>query len=439
MTKRHVLILALSLTLFGLSIFVYKVLFLQFPLTPQTQSEKWDVEVRISFMAHNTPVKVSLFIPQTTNHHAIIDESFVSRGYGLVTKKVNENRLAVWSIRKAKGMQTLYYRAVVRQVSGRRPAAVSKSPAVEPHELEGPYLVAAESLISEIQASSADLETMVAELVQRFNNPQDMGNVTLLLGRQPSSLKKMEVAQKVLALAGIPAKVVHGILLQEFQKDVSLIHWLYVYENGIWQPFDSVTEAVAISDKYLMWWQGAYPLVKLRKGTKLETRISVSMSKEEALAGVTQLGQLTDTFFLKFSLLNLPIEAQAVYRVLLVFPIGVFLLVILRNMIGLKTFGTFMPVLIALAFRETQLLWGIVLFSIIVGFGLSIRFYLEQLKLLLVPRLAFVLIVVILLMAFFSVLTHKLGLGRGLSRNQLVQELEGDHQQAPRLPEPCGH
>jgi hypothetical protein len=47
--------------------------------------------------------------------------------------------------------------------------------------------------------------------------------------------------------------------------------------------------------------------------------------------------------------------------------------------------------------------------------ALSIRFYLERLKLLLVPRLAAVLIVVILLMAMVSVLSHRLDLERGLS------------------------
>jgi hypothetical protein len=117
----------------------------------------------------------------------------------------------------------------------------------------------------------------------------------------------------------------------------------------------------------------------------------------------------------EFSLLSLPIQAQTVYRVLLLVPVGAFFLVLLRNVVGIKTFGTFMPVLIALAFRETQLLWGIVLFSSLVALGLSIRFYLERLKLLLVPRLASVLFVVVLLMSVLSVLTHKLGLERGLS------------------------
>jgi hypothetical protein len=74
-----------------------------------------------------------------------------------------------------------------------------------------------------------------------------------------------------------------------------------------------------------------------------------------------------------------------------------------------------MPVLIALAFRETQLLWGLLLFTVLVGAGMSIRLYFEHLKLLVVPRLTAVLIVVIVFMVTFSILTHKLGLERGLS------------------------
>jgi hypothetical protein len=74
-----------------------------------------------------------------------------------------------------------------------------------------------------------------------------------------------------------------------------------------------------------------------------------------------------------------------------------------------------MPILIALAFRETELIWGMVLFCILVAMGLLIRFYLEYLKLLLVPRLASVLIIVILLMAVISIFSHKLGFDRGLS------------------------
>ena len=156
-------------------------------------------------------------------------------------------------------------------------------------------------------------------------------------------------------------------------------------------------------------------LLRVKGGSGVDARVSVAMNKETALGGATVRGQRLVPGLLSFSLFSLPLETQAVYHVLLMVPIGALILVLMRNVVGFKTFGTFMPVLIALAFRETQLLWGVILFSLVVGLGLSVRFYLERLKLLLVPRLASVLIVVVMLMAAISILSHKLGVHQGLS------------------------
>jgi hypothetical protein len=89
--------------------------------------------------------------------------------------------------------------------------------------------------------------------------------------------------------------------------------------------------------------------------------------------------------------------------------------VVLRNVVGFATFGTFMPILVALAFRETQLLWGIVLFSLIVVTGLVVRRLLERMKLLLVPRIAVMLTVVVFILATSSLVAFGTGLERALS------------------------
>ena len=114
------------------------------------------------------------------------------------------------------------------------------------------------------------------------------------------------------------------------------------------------------------------------------------------------------------TLFELPVDIQQVYRVLLMVPIGALVLIILRQFIGLRTFGTFTPVLVALSFRETNLLGGIILFSIIVAVGLMFRSYFEKLKLLSVPRLSAVLLVVIILMVSSSVLLEMIQVGSGV-------------------------
>src|SRR5690606_19793011 len=112
---------------------------------------------------------------------------------------------------------------------------------------------------------------------------------------------------------------------------------------------------------------------------------------------------------------SLPLQTQDVYKILLMVPIGAFIMLLLRNIVGIKTFGTFMPVLIAISFKWTSLVAGIALFMLVVGMGLLVRFYMERLKLLLVPRLTAVLIVVVLIMALVSVVSNRLGLEIGLS------------------------
>ena len=413
MKRYHLFIGALFLASLGMGLFLYKALVMGFPLAPRAISDIWNIECRIAFIARNPPVKVSLFVPRSTSRFAIMNENFISQGYGIGTAIKDGNRQAVWSIRKAQGQQTLYYRAVVRRIDAEAPTATPSEG--EKPRFQGAYLAAAESLIADIHEQSADVDTFVKELTNRLNSPQPDNNAALLLGKQAAVSKKVKVAVQVLGHAGIPARVIQGVELEWENREVPLIHWLQVYEEKQWRPYDPITGDSGVPGDYFPWYRGTEPLVKLEGGDRLQVTLSVNLQEEEAVRAAIERGRIKSPFLLEFSLFSLPIHTQAVYRILLLIPVGAFLLVILRNVIGIKTFGTFMPVLIALAFRETQLLWGIILFSLVVGLGLSARLYLERLKLLVVPRLASVLFVVVLLMAALSVLTHKLGFERGLS------------------------
>jgi hypothetical protein len=116
-----------------------------------------------------------------------------------------------------------------------------------------------------------------------------------------------------------------------------------------------------------------------------------------------------------YSLYSLPAPQREGFRIIMTLPIGIFMLVVLRNVIGLRGVGTFMPVLIALAFRDTHLVWGVVLFSVVLAAGLLVRLYFDHLKLLLVARLGAIVMFVILMMGVLTVLSDKLNFTPGLS------------------------
>ncbi|HKK14439.1 MAG TPA: inactive transglutaminase family protein [Gammaproteobacteria bacterium] len=413
--KTHLRWVVLALVATSLAVFAVKVFVLGFPLLPHAQSETWDVEARVSFLARGRPVKARLHILPGSDRYAVIDESFVSRGYGINTASPGGNRQVTWAIRGAQGRQALYYRATVRPAPGNAVHSQPAGPMPQKPEFAGIEAAAARSLIDDARARSADPDTFVSALVQQVTAVPADQRVRVLLGRNPQPGKDLMLAARLLTFAGVPARVAHGVRLTDLERSAPLVDWLQFLHKGRWHYVSSQTGVEQTPRDFLPWWYGDRPFVQVSGANRVETSVAVARGRETALGGATEQGLRLMPKLFGFSLFTLPIETQAVYHVLLLVPVGAFILVLMRNVVGFKTFGTFMPVLIALAFRQTELLWGIVLFSAIVALGLTVRFYLERLKLLLVPRLAAVLIVVVLLMAALSVLSHRLGLPQGLS------------------------
>ena len=415
MSKRHLYLLALILAAMGLSLFAYKAFWLKFPLRPQERSYVWNVEAMLKFQAKGGPVKVSLAIPSSTRQFAIMDEQFVSRAYGVNTVEEEGRRQAVWSIRKAQDNQTVYYRVVVlRSLRDPAPARI-KPPPLPPHGFSGAGLEAAKSLLATVHARSADLDTMVGQLFERLNNPRPGTNLPLLLGKNPTQARKVELAVRLLSLAGVAARSVHGLHLAGEQRRSPLLHWIEVFDGKAWRCFDPQSGQPKRPADFLVWWRGTSPLVKAEGADRPRVVFSVTHNLEASLSAAVMGSKQARTNLLRFSLFSLPVTTQQVYRVLLLLPVGAFILIILRNLVGISTIGTFMPVLIALSFRETRLWGGITLFFLVVALGLAARLYMERLKLLVVPRLAAVLIVVVFVMAALSVLSHQLGFHAGLS------------------------
>lgn len=402
----------------GSGIFIYKFYFLNFPLKPDKMSNFWDIEISLSFDADNRPLKAELFLPSGSTNFTIDSEYFLSGKYGLITEKERGNRKAIWSIRKVKGRQHLYYRILVHKTPNKKYQAPNR---LKPEDipltpLQEPYSSAARRLWNDIYEHSVDLDTIIGNLFKRLDQSMADENVSLLLGEEgPSQAGKLKVAVQLLQAAGFPAQAVHGFDLKEGELKIKMVHWLEVYYQGKWRNYNLDIPGNEFPGNYMTWWRGSQSLYKIRGGTNSHIQINAQKNEDEAIHSAIRQSKLISPRFLKFSLLNLPIQSQLIYRVILLIPIGALLVVLFRNLVGIKTFGTFMPVLIALSFRETQLIWGIVLFSIVVAIGLSIRFYLEILKLLVVPRLSAVLIAVIIIIAALNILTYNMGLSLGVS------------------------
>ena len=101
---------------------------------------------------------------------------------------------------------------------------------------------------------------------------------------------------------------------------------------------------------------------------------------------------------------------------LLLLPLGALVVALFRNVVGVSTFGTFMPVLIALALREVSLVAGLLLVAAVLLLGIVGRLVLERMHLLLVPRLGVLLCAVVLAVTSFALLGREVGGARAVGR-----------------------
>jgi len=410
----HLKVLIVLLVSLGVLITAYQIFILGIPVTEDETDDLWNIDAKVEFQANpREPVKVQMFVPPLNQDYVSLNESFISNNYGVSINRVDGNRKVTWSARRASGNETLYYRLVLtKRYSGEKPK--DKGPIFRDSiPVEGAEKIAAEALMAPIRQHSADVETFISETIKRVSNLND-DNVKLLLAGDASLSNKAKVIELLLSIAHVPMERVHTIRLVAEQAQSPEL-WLRSFNGEHWLYFNLETGEQGLPADRLVWWVGDDSLINVEGGKKAQVSFSLNNSEMNAIRLAKQTGESTDVDFLEYSLYGLPLSTQQTFQIMIVIPLGVLVILVLRNLIGIQTLGTFTPVLIALAFRETQLGFGIVLFTLITALGLSLRSYLEHLKLQMLPRLSVVLTFVVVLIAAISLLSHKLGLERGLS------------------------
>lgn len=415
MRNLHVYGLALLLTIIGAAVFLYKVFVTGLPVLPGRLTSAWEIEKKVTFEADGGPVKLSIIIPAGDQNFDILSEGVVAPGYGISKTKKNGNRKITLAKREANGKQSVYVRTVVAEKNKPEEQEKLEKPAVVAPDLTEAQMTAALDFVQNAEKKSSDVPTLVTSVMQTLSKKENVNKILDPGVNKGGAMRKADAAVLVLATKDIPARRVSGINLKSSSQTTSFEYWIEVFMDGDWKSFSNLGDESGVPKSYLTWSTGGVPSTSLTGGKKSTTVLSKIRLEQHELIMALEKGAQSQDGLIKFSLFSLPVATQTVYRILMVVPLGIFLLVVLRNIVGIKSLGTFMPVLIAMAFRETQLIWGIVLFATVVATGLLFRFYLEQLKLLLVPRLASVLIFVVILMAALSVVTHALGFERGLS------------------------
>ncbi|MFH1425904.1 MAG: 7TM domain-containing protein [Candidatus Kerfeldbacteria bacterium] len=118
--------------------------------------------------------------------------------------------------------------------------------------------------------------------------------------------------------------------------------------------------------------------------------------------GLQKLSPLNFMSYLMNYMINTGVPVNSLYLILML-PVMATVIAAARQLVGIKAFGIFAPTVIALAFLETGLQYGLIIFLTIIILGAIARILARKLRILYLPRMAIVLSVLALsiLVLFF--------------------------------------
>jgi transglutaminase-like putative cysteine protease len=412
------LLIALGLAVFAAKAWVYGL-----PVRPSDTRGLWQVELRITVRGDGRQGSVSALLPGAGQGQVVLDERSTSDRLQFSIRARDDVRVGVWQGR-LQGVHEIFYqfRVQSRAVSLPLPAGPRPEP---PAALAKAYLRASH----EFPANAPE----VRELLERLALPPPEGAVDrvrklfayvtheiatvgsagtdallTLAQREGNETGKARLLVALLRAAGIPARLVRGLELRELAAPEERV-WCEAWLGSLWIPLSPVEGFFA--ERPANWvplGDGGREPVEATGALAVGYRFR-SLQERLRPEEVALLMEPESPLLASLSLYKLPVGTQSALRALLLFPLGALIVALFRNVVGVPTYGTFMPLLIAFALRGYPLAPGLALVAFVLSIGVGTRLALERLRLLMVPRLSILLCVVVLSVAALSLVGDTLG------------------------------
>lgn len=394
------LFLILSVAFSAYSIY-YKVRYWGFSMAPKKLTDIWTVEAHISFEPTGEPIKVSLATPAENENFKILEQDVIADGYKTKKVKTDTNRIILTS--KAKeGLQNIYYRVMLFDNSfdsGKIKAPLPPAP----HKpfLDEQQAATAKELLNDAKKMPGN---EVQQIINLLNQTPPDANVLAFLPLKKSTHDTALAVKNLLALKGIPARISRGIKLVENKKSFSADLMIEAYTGGKWRTYNIQNASKGVPSNFILFQRGGDSLIDVEGGEDSVIKFSVIKSVSSSLRLAGQRAKIANqkTLF-DYSIYSLPVLEQNTLKWLMIFPLGILIIVLMRNVVGIQTMGTFTPMLLSMSLVKTGFWPGLICFTLIISIGLLIRAVLSKLNLLLVPRISAVVIFVILLMQMFTI------------------------------------
>ena len=387
--------------------------------------ETWDVTLQMSMQAHGDSLWVRTYLPQADSRVSVTDETQKSELPEHVERVEDGNRVVEWAGADLRGDR----RIQVRYTAAARPLRYEIDDAIRvigaPAARDDPDLQATPSiqvndpgiaaLAERLAPAGTSLRTglhAIHDYCHRLGYVAFKGEtdaVTALRLGEASCNGKSRLFVALARHQGIPARLVGGLILEPGAKKSSH-QWVEARVGPHWVPFCPTNDHFAIvPSNYLALYRGDLALFAhspdINFGYRFEIEHDFAIRPELSNAAARDPLNLLGVWS-TFEHAGFPID---LLKAVLMVPLGALVVVILRNVVGITTFGTFLPVLIAVASRDTGLFWGLVAFLALIGLVFLVRLAFLRLRLLHQPQLAILITFVILFMLGLAVVGARSG------------------------------
>ena len=423
----YVMVLAL-MVLLPIGVIAYKLYVLDYPIAGLIPAPSYKIEVSMQLDGHGEDVNIHTYLPKTDSRQSVDSEQNSSGAFTAEIKSDALNREAFWKAENVRGQQGVLYAYEVRTrpvrfnipadltIPDDYPAALASYLVAEPGiQKDDPQIAAAlRRVVVADKPTILDAVTRIHRHLQdnlanrNFSGYTDA--LTALKLGEASCNGKSRLFVAMARKLNIPARLVGGLIMQAGSKRTTH-QWVEVYISGHWVPFDTINDHFAeIPANFLTLYYGDLVLFKHTANVNFQYFFNITKQLKPQPAMQTALSQATLNITNLYALFERVGISQNLLTIILMLPFGALVTVVFRNVIGLETFGTFLPALIASAARETGLLWGMVGFVVIVLVSAVVRRALDWLQLLHSPKMAIMLTTVVIVMMVMTVGGVQLGL-----------------------------
>ncbi|MDQ7051069.1 MAG: UUP1 family membrane protein [Enterobacterales bacterium] len=356
-----------------------------------TPSNIYDVAFELKFEQDSDSINIETYIPRDNERQQIIEESFANNGLGNTVTEDETGRKALWTGHSI--FNSVRYKALIKsqevnyQINDNVKIPASYPPSFDPYLQE---TEAVQVTHPEIDAVWKSIKPRTAKkimpVLRSIYNLTYQGitgapfkgftdALTTLRLKQASCNGKSRLFVALARKNNIPARLVGGLIMNQGSKKTSH-QWVEVYIEGHWVPFGPTNGNFAhLPANYLSLYRG--DKVLFRHTSDINFNYQFVIDKRLVAPNLYQ-EKLTDTlepksgseFNISQLLLNMGL-APLTIGLFLLFPLCTLAISFLRNVIGIKTFGVFLPMLIAAACVFTGFFRGIIAFVVILMVSFS--------------------------------------------------------------------